>query len=409
MDTKLNVLTSMDYKIENINKKLNEMDRTLTGINKVVSIQTMNSDPLFGEFAARGILSTLKQIERKLDTLHVNENLAIQLESKAENTKCNSSATVEELLRDVASKVDIIFDTLSGQDEEKVDSADSSEDVIQNIMNRLKKPRRHSITDQLQYPAAQYQKNESSLEIPIACKNITDELAAIKQFEEERAEILHSYFLEQRYHFESILKNVLTNRCYDITKLQHDKENAHISDLAYDFFSDNAKTCEDLKDNDTRSGLYLLAGNKNNTRNIRFCEMRPDGLWTVFQRRDNFGAPQNFSLSWESYKHGFGDLRKEFWLGNEFLHQFTADDGAILRIELEDFDGNTSWAEYDDFQVLAESDNYELRINGYRGNASDSLSSHNGSLFSTLDRKNDQAPACCPCAVSYGGGWWFNR
>ena len=43
------------------------------------------------------------------------------------------------------------------------------------------------------------------------------------------------------------------------------------------------------------------------------------------------------------------------------------------------------------------------------GNASDSLSAHNGFAFSTVDRNNDQAPKCCPCAPAYGGGWWFYR
>ena len=37
------------------------------------------------------------------------------------------------------------------------------------------------------------------------------------------------------------------------------------------------------------------------------------------------------------------------------------------------------------------------------------MSAHNGFSFSTVDRNNDQAPKCCPCAPAYGGGWWFYR
>ena len=48
-------------------------------------------------------------------------------------------------------------------------------------------------------------------------------------------------------------------------------------------------------------------------------------------------------------------------------------------------------------------------MGGYTGNATDSLSAHNGYKFSTVDRNNDQAPQCCPCAPAYGGGWWFYR
>ena len=56
-----------------------------------------------------------------------------------------------------------------------------------------------------------------------------------------------------------------------------------------------------------------------------------------------------------------------------------------------------------------EDDDYRIWIGGYSGNASDSLSAHNGYKFSTVDRNNDLAPKCCPCAPAYGGGWWFYR
>lgn len=56
-----------------------------------------------------------------------------------------------------------------------------------------------------------------------------------------------------------------------------------------------------------------------------------------------------------------------------------------------------------------EDENYRLLVGGYEGNATDSLSAHNGFAFSTYDRNNDEAPRCCPCAPAYGGGWWFYR
>ena len=61
------------------------------------------------------------------------------------------------------------------------------------------------------------------------------------------------------------------------------------------------------------------------------------------------------------------------------------------------------------FRVDDESSDYQLWVGGYTGNASDSLSAHNGYKFSTVDRNNDEAPKCCPCAPAYGGGWWFYR
>ena len=61
------------------------------------------------------------------------------------------------------------------------------------------------------------------------------------------------------------------------------------------------------------------------------------------------------------------------------------------------------------YRVEGESTNYRIWVGGYSGNASDSLSAHNGYQFSTMDKNNDQAPKCCPCAPAYGGGWWFYR
>ena len=80
-----------------------------------------------------------------------------------------------------------------------------------------------------------------------------------------------------------------------------------------------------------------------------------------------------------------------------------------LRVDLEAHDGRRAQAVYSTFRVEGEDADYQLWVGGYRGNASDSLSAHNGFKFSTVDRNNDEAPKCCPCAPAYGGGWWFYR
>jgi hypothetical protein len=46
----------------------------------------------------------------------------------------------------------------------------------------------------------------------------------------------------------------------------------------------------------------------------------PSG-WTVIQQRIN--GTVDFYRGWKDYKNGFGDLRTEFWLGNEKIHQIT--------------------------------------------------------------------------------------
>lgn len=61
----------------------------------------------------------------------------------------------------------------------------------------------------------------------------------------------------------------------------------------------------------------------------------------VIQRRDDFGDPrENFNRDWNDYKNGFGDPAKEFWLGNENIYMLTNNEEYILRVELEDFEGN---------------------------------------------------------------------
>ena len=83
----------------------------------------------------------------------------------------------------------------------------------------------------------------------------------------------------------------------------------------------------------------------------------------------------DFYLDWASYKTGFSDLNGEFWLGNDNLHRLTATDDATLRVDLEDFDGNTTYAEYTTFRVADERDKYRLLIGGYSGTVGDSSAS----------------------------------
>ena len=45
----------------------------------------------------------------------------------------------------------------------------------------------------------------------------------------------------------------------------------------------------------------------------------------------------------------------------------------MLRVDMEDFDGNIKYAEYKTFQVADEADKYRILIGGYSGTAGDSL------------------------------------
>ena len=130
------------------------------------------------------------------------------------------------------------------------------------------------------------------------------------------------------------------------------------------------------------------------------------GGWIVFQRR--IDASVDFYLGWDDYRNGFGDLNGNFWLGLENLHKLASPGkGAMLRVDLKHFRAPSTlrYAEYTKFEILSESDGYQLQVDGYSGDAGDSFTYHNGCKFSTKD--NDQDSNDGNCAISRKGGWWF--
>ena len=132
------------------------------------------------------------------------------------------------------------------------------------------------------------------------------------------------------------------------------------------------KSCNQLlQDGFTSSEIYLI--NPDGGKPIEvFCDMTTDGGgWTDFQRR--LDGSVDFYLGWRSYKNGFGDLNGEFWLGNDNLHRLTAADDVMLRVDLEDFEGDIRYAEYTTFKVADRSDKYRLLIGGYSSTAGNSM------------------------------------
>nr|BAA84190.1 techylectin-5B isoform [Tachypleus tridentatus] len=156
------------------------------------------------------------------------------------------------------------------------------------------------------------------------------------------------------------------------------------------------------------SGIYMIWPLFLNHPISVFCDMETaGGGWTVIQRRGDFGQPiQNFYQTWESYKNGFGNLTKEFWLGNDIIFVLTNQDSVVLRVDLEDFEGGRRYAEAVEFLVRSEIELYKMSFKTYKGDAGDSLSQHNNMPFTTKDRDNDKWEK--NCAEAYKGGWWYN-
>ncbi|XP_078686987.1 fibrinogen C domain-containing protein 1-like [Branchiostoma floridae x Branchiostoma belcheri] len=171
------------------------------------------------------------------------------------------------------------------------------------------------------------------------------------------------------------------------------------------------RDCSDLlKEGYDSSGIYTIYPFSNDVQLSGksvgvFCDMETDsGGWTVFQRRQD--GSEDFYRGWADYKAGFGKLDGEFWLGNNNLHQLTSQAQYELWVDLEDFEGNSAYAQYQVFAVGSEADYYRLTVGSYNGTAGDSLTAHHsGRPFSTWDRDHDASPTSC--AQAYTGAWWY--
>ncbi|TKS90912.1 Fibroleukin Fibrinogen-like protein 2 [Collichthys lucidus] len=160
-----------------------------------------------------------------------------------------------------------------------------------------------------------------------------------------------------------------------------------------------------------KNGVYRVTPDPRNGTFEVFCDMESfGGGWTVIQQR--LDGSVSFNRTWAEYKKGFGNLRGEFWLGNDYIHLMTKAKDMILRIELEDFEGVREYAKYDQFYVSNEFLRYRLSISGYSGTAGNAISfnkhfNHDQKFFSTPDRDNDMYPSG-NCGAYYSSGWWFD-
>ncbi|KAL7867472.1 hypothetical protein SRHO_G00088560 [Serrasalmus rhombeus] len=168
------------------------------------------------------------------------------------------------------------------------------------------------------------------------------------------------------------------------------------------------------------SGTYTIQPSEDKRKFKVYCEMLPDGGWTVLQRRT--GGQVSFNRNWKEYENGFGDLKRDHWLGLYKIWALTDGKRSTLRVDLWDFQGGSAFAQYQNFSVGDSRTNYKLQVGAYSGNAGDAIRGayagidQNGYGFSTSDRDNDGCSPCIfgdiatnDCSAKSGGGWWFSR
>lgn len=136
----------------------------------------------------------------------------------------------------------------------------------------------------------------------------------------------------------------------------------------------------------------------------------------------------SFDRNWRDYRDGFGDLHSEFWLGNEHIHELSAQGEYSLRVHLEDWSNKHKHALYQRFRWLQtpliaasvwsccgnrsclcvrsvedEEHQYRLHVSGFSGTVQDSFSwYHHEQTFSTPDSGNI-------CAEISHSGWWYSQ
>ena len=162
-----------------------------------------------------------------------------------------------------------------------------------------------------------------------------------------------------------------------------------------------------------RNGLYIIFAGSQYKYQVVYCDqMSSGGGWTVIQKRQDGSV--SFEKKWDEYKAGFGNIRGEFWLGNDNIHSLTKTEAApkssSLLINMKHRNKEKPiFALYSGFRIDDEAAKYKLYVSGYSGNATNRLSYHNNMKFSTEDQDNDRSISK-NCSTVYGkGGWWYNN
>ncbi|XP_067676384.1 fibrinogen-like protein A [Haliotis asinina] len=169
---------------------------------------------------------------------------------------------------------------------------------------------------------------------------------------------------------------------------------------------DMRSDCRSILDEfpEAEDGVYRIKPTDGKGSFLAYCDMtQHGGGWLVFQRR--LDGSEDFDRTWFEYMDGFGNLTREFWLGNEKIHRLTKQNAYVLRIDLVNKSGSHFYAEYNSFHLGSMSEFYTLFIGNYSGTAGDKMLYSNNNRFSAKNLDLDSFSG--NCAVENRGAWWY--
>ena len=177
--------------------------------------------------------------------------------------------------------------------------------------------------------------------------------------------------------------------------------------------------CGALKRLGFQDGIYNVGFKGWSTLTQVYCDMITDGGgWIVMQKR--FDGSVDFDRGWNMYRVGFGDTAGEYWLGNEFVHQYTkAYPGTEMMAEGTAFDGDQAAVKLKNFRLGDETSNYILgfdtcaEVIGAGSHCEDWIGppdkyKSKSMQFTTNDQDNDERESVNCARIYSGGGWWYN-
>lgn len=81
------------------------------------------------------------------------------------------------------------------------------------------------------------------------------------------------------------------------------------------------------------------------------------GLAQLLSHRHHLPLQHTATLS-SPPRQGFGNVAREYWLGNEAVHRLTSRKAHLLRVELCDWEGHQTTIQYEHFQLGSEKQRY---------------------------------------------------